>query len=267
MSFNVTVKKWRKPDVPVHRNIPVDHLFNTNVFDADAPNETRVVPVSFENYVLLRLTECDALTEEVFTEILAKYVDKTATHLFVYETGKKDENPHVHGTFRLVSAVQAFRQYLLRKGLKGNQSYSLKVADRDQMKAHFQYLCKGTGTGKDDRPNVGFRSENLHDAVIQQFHKIYWEENQQIAKGNSKRKREEPAAKQILAICRQKIEHGPKDALLEDEIIDITLEWYFKNKWSMNTFQMKAVVNYVSYGLNKDSNRVHLMKQSLKFDR
>lgn len=223
---------------------------------------------SFEGFVCLRLTDTPRarLTEELLATIEAKYVDKTRTHLLVHETGKDKDNPHIHATFALIGTVQAFRTALNRLGFKGNGCYRLEVADPKQMMSHFQYLCKGDGTGKEDVPNVGLRSEDLTDSVIDEAHQIYWQVSKELSERNPKRKREEPAAKQILAICVQKLEHDPsKLAISEDELIDITLEWYKANKWSMNVFQMKAVINYVSYSLNSNSNRVELMRQQLKF--
>lgn len=223
---------------------------------------------TFENYVCLRLTDTPSarLTEELLSIIETKYVDKTRTYLLVHETGKEKDNPHIHATFALIGTMQAFRQALNRLGFKGNGCYELKASIPEKMMSHFQYLCKGDGTGKEDRPKIGFRSEDLTDAIIDQAYKIYWQVSQQLSERNPKRKREEPAAKQILAICVQKLEHDPqKSSISEDELIDITLAWYKANKWSMNVFQMKAVVNYVSYSLNPDSNRVELMKQQLKF--
>lgn len=219
----------------------------------------------YSEYVLLRLTEA-TLPEDFFSIFLEKYVNQTVPYLIVHETGKDNENPHFHCAFSRIGNMQTLRQFLIRLGLKGNQSYSLKVAKSDQMDAHFNYLCKGTGTGKEDGPDIRFRHERFTNAIVNQCHNRYWEKSKEISERKTKRKREEPASKEILAICRQKLEHGPKLALSEDEIIDITLEWYKNNKWSMNTFQMKAVVNYVSYCLNPDSNRVAMMKNALKFN-
>lgn len=214
-----------------------------------------------DNYVCLRLNH-----GHVLDLLLEKYIDKSVPYLCVHETGENDENPHWHLAFRCIGKMQALRQWLGRNGFKGNESYSLKAGDPEKMDAHFDYLCKGTGTGKEDGPNVVFGHEYFTDAVVYERHNTFWKKAQEIADRKPKRKREEPAAKMILAICEQKLEHDrQKSAISEDELIDITLEWYKKNKWSMNVFQMKAVVNYVSYCLNPDSNRVELMRNALKF--
>ena len=217
------------------------------------------------NYVCLRLNDvAAALALEI--SILEKYVDKSVPYLIVRELGEDKKNPHRHFAFRCVCNMQALRQWLVRQGLKGNESYSLKAGDPDQMDAHFDYLCKGTGTGEQDGPDVLFCHHDFTDAVIDERNKFFWKKNQEIRDRQPKRKREEPASKMILAICQQKLEHSAKSSISEDELIDITLEWYKKNKWSMNVFQMKAVVNYVSYSLNPDSNRVAMMRNALKFN-
>lgn len=223
--------------------------------------------MSFENYVCLRLNRPQDPVEQarIVNLLLEKYVDKSVPYLCVFETGEDDKNPHWHFAFRCIGKMQALRQCLGRNGFKGNESYSLKAGDPEKMDTHFDYLCKGTGTGKDDGPYVVFGHEYFTDAVIYERHNTFWKKAQEIADRKPKRKREEPASKMILAICQQKLEHSGKSSISEDELIDITLEWYKKNKWSMNVFQMKAVVNYVSYCLNPDSNRVELMKQQLKF--
>ncbi len=223
----------------------------------------------WKNYVCLRLDKpTDLPAQHPLDLLLEKYVDKSVPYLCCFECGEDDENPHWHLTFRCIGKMQALRQWLVRNGFKGNQSYSLKAGDPEKMDAHFNYLCKGTGTGKEDRPQIVFGHEDFTDAVIHERHDMFWKKAQEIADRKPKRKREEPASKMILAICHQKLEHDPKkSSISEDELIDITLEWYKKNKWSMNIFQMKAVVNYVSYSLNPDSNRVELMRSALKFDR
>ena len=221
-----------------------------------------------DNYVCLRLNRPEDPVEQsrIVNLLFEKYVDQSVPYLVVYETGEDDKNPHWHFAFRCISKMQALRQFLTREGFKGNQSYSLKAGDPEKMDSHFDYLCKGTGTGKEDGPNVVLRHKDFTDAVIDERHNVFWKKNQEIIDRKPKRKREEPASKMILAICEQKLEHSDKTAISEDELIDITLEWYKKNKWSMNTFQMKSVVNYVSYCLNPDSNRVTMMKNALKFN-
>lgn len=251
-------------------NSSVDDILCTRHFNADMPNETEYRPKTFENYCCLRLTESGALTEEAFSIIKTKYVDQSCTYMFCRETGKNKDNPHFHAAFKVVGKMQAFRQWIKRKlCAPGNSTYSLKTAIAEKMPGYFNYLCKGEGTGKKDGPEIVFASNDFNDAIIAEFNKRYWQVNAQLREGKTKRKREEPAAKQILAICRQKLEHGHKElsnaCLLEDAIIDITIEWYYRNKHSMNVFQMKSVVNYVAYGLNSNSNRVALMKAQMKF--
>ena len=107
----------------------------------------------WKNYVLLRLNmPPEPPSPHPLDLLFEKYVDKSVPYLGVFERGEDDENPHWHLAFRCIGKMQALRQWLVRNGFKGNQSYSLKAGDPEKMDAHFNYLCKGTGTGKEDGP-------------------------------------------------------------------------------------------------------------------
>lgn len=223
----------------------------------------------FEGYVLLRM--CDSPYEgtqeygpslSFVSAMIDKFGDKTVRYLVVRETGKDDDNPHFHAAFKLVGKMQALRQTIGRAGFKGNEDYSLKAGISDKMESHFRYLCKGKGTGQQDAPNVVLRHPDFDDAVVEELNKAFWAQGDKL-RSKSKRKREVPAAQQILDICKQR---GAPDAhLSEDEIIDIALDWYLANKWGINTFQVKATINWVQGHLNKETNRWHLLRESLKF--
>lgn len=246
------------------------------------PTETQIVPwhaplreivsdpENWKDYYLLRFTkEYLDIGSPEFKLFYEKYVVEEAFHLVVSEDGEEGKNPHFHMFFKTVVRMQAIRTHINRKlSLKGNEAYSLKSADGDLCFDHVKYLCKGTGTGKGDGPDVEFRHPALTDVVIEELHQAYWDSRTAFERiSGKKRKKNDPAGAQILKICKQILDHNPKkSAILEDELIDITLKWYSDNKWSMNTFQMKAVVNWVSYNLNDNSNRVELMRQALKFN-
>lgn len=232
----------------------------------------------YDDYVLLRLTDVPPISEDMDPDEAAKsrqnfllavqtvgdkYLDKSEPYLCVHELGKDENNPHIHWTFKLIGNMQALRQALYRFGFKGNETYCLKAAIPDKMERHFRYLCKGSGTGKEDGPKIMFSHEYFTDAVVEELHQAYWKEANQV-NPRIKRKRETPAGQQILEICRQR--GAPNTHLEEDDVINITLEWYRTNKFQINTFQVKAVINWVMLNLYPDSNRVHLMKQALKFN-
>lgn len=174
-------------------------------------------------------------------------------------------NPHYHVFMEINVTIGALRA-AVKRIWTGNSGYSLKLGVPQLVAQQFNYLCKGSGTGLEDPPKIIDRSDCLTDEVIHECHVLYWQNNDAIqAQKSKKRKTSDPTASLILAQCKHDLEISGKAALSEDDIIDITFEWYSTNKWSMNTFQMKAVITWISYNLNKNSNRVHLAKASCKF--
>jgi hypothetical protein len=246
-----------------------NYLFMKQSGDCVTPDYTK--------YVLLRLSESTMPVgidpSELIDFIHTKYVDKSVEYLIVRETGENDDNPHYHFAFSLIGTVQALRQSLLRKGIKGKNSYRLESAKPEKMHEQWVYLCKGLTSTKESDIDVKFRHPHFDDVVLKKLHEWFYQKAVDLMKGKTKRKRERPAAEQILEICRDKITHSKKIALSEDEIIDTVFEWYAKQKYQMNTYQMKGQITWISYNLGTDpktgkhydSNRVTLAKMACKF--
>lgn len=176
-----------------------------------------------------------------------------------------NSNSHYHVFLQLSGTLAAFRA-AIKRVWTGNAGYSLKSGDPKLIAQQFNYLCKGNGTGADGAPAIIDRSDDITDDIIAECHDLYWKNNDAIQSQKAKRgQREDPAAHQILVVCRNKLESTKRTSLSEDDIIDITFEWYATRKWSMNTFQMKAVITWVSYNLNPDGNRTHLAKLACKY--
>jgi len=211
------------------------------------------------------------LAEFHIERLLAKYSVPGTPFLAVFEQPhgadgfeKANPNPHYHVFFQLTTTEGTFRNVI--RAIWGKGNYCLKRCDAKLVPEMFNYFCKGSGTGTEDPPKIIYRSDDITDDIIVELHALYWKNNDAIQMEISKKpKRDEPASHQILIICKNKIASTNKVSLTEQEIIDVTFEWYATRKWSMNTFQMKAVITWVSYNLNPDCNRIHLAKQACMF--
>lgn len=58
------------------------------------------------------------------------------------ESGKKTGKEHCHIYARTDKKVEAIRKYLRSKGLKGNETFSIKVVKPDTCKQYMAYCCK-----------------------------------------------------------------------------------------------------------------------------
>ena len=200
-------------------------------------------------------------------------VDNAQPYLVVRETGENHENPHFHlaGTLKGGKTIQGFRTMLNRLGIKGNEAYSLKAGNAEKMDSHFTYLCKGESV--DAQPDIVDRSPDFNDTIVAQRHEIYWQVNAELPK--KKRKVESvSAADAIIRICFDTMNHNGGQKLLEDDIIDIAVDWVHKNRKTLNDFYLRALINYVAYSVNKgpqetddpwDSNRMTQLRNKLKY--
>ncbi len=210
-------------------------------------------------YVCLRLTD-EYVPDDIWDIIINDHVDYSRSYMVVHEVGEETEKPHSHSLLPLNKSINSFRNWLKRQGIDGNEKYSMKKAS-EKINEMFDYMCKGLGTGQLDKPDVTHRSPDIDDEMITTANMRYWAVNAALREGKrKKRRRDEPAGVQILEICKNK--GAP---VFEDEIIDYTLKWYAENKYSMNAMQMKAVVTWVSYCLNDESNRIEMLRNELKF--
>ena len=213
---------------------------------------------------------------EFCKKLRKKYVVEGKPFLAVRETGEDGDNPHYHFAFYSTSKIQSVRTFVNRAGWKGNESYSLKIGFEDLIESHFDYLCKGAS--KDDLPHVFAASNDFDYAVIDERHKRYWCNFEEI-KATRKRKADSasraPIGEQIYALCKQEIHGGSLPS--EDKVIEIAMRWYITNKASMSVYHVTNVVNWVVGKLHStsedandlgknlfDSNRMEIFKQNCK---
>jgi hypothetical protein len=220
----------------------------------------------------LRLNESVDEIESALAIVLGN-MDKGQPYLVVRETGENDQNPHFHFAGHLADGhtIQSLRTRLNRLGIKGNEAYSLKKGDANKMDTHFTYLCKGASV--EAQPEIIARSPYFEDVVVQDRHETFWQVNAQLPK--KKRKTESvSAADAISRICFDTMNHNGGQKLLEDDIIDIAVDWVHKNRKTLNDFYLRSLINHVCYTVNKgsqetgdgwDSNRMTQLRNKLKY--
>lgn len=255
--------------MPKHKNVELEvHDYALVVAESltkdDSPMLLRVDPIPDDEVPYVA-------TAQRLVAIVEKWRVPNSAYFIVFEephgkSGAEEAhaNPHYHVFFNMNTTPNSFRNILRKVWTKSH--YCLKVADVDKVAQHYNYLCKGTGTGAQDGPKVVYRPDDLTDDIVAEIHALYWKNNDAIqAQIAKKPRRDKPAAHQILELCKNTLATTNKSSMSEDEIIDLTFDWYATHKWSMNTFQMKAVITWVSYNLNTDGNRIHLAKLACKF--
>ena len=201
-----------------------------------------IVPVGVEGY---NKPDYVAFT---LANLLSEKIDKHRPALGVYETGDADEpNPHIHIMAWWNIKAQSLRNVITGLVGSGNKYYSVKQAVRDKLDDHITYLCKGSGPDYTTQgPHLVLRCPAFDDAFIEERHALYWRvrKEREQARAQPKRKREESAGEQILALCASKVAHGT--ALSRQEIGKICIHWFMKNRKTFNEFHVKSVFNWVA---------------------
>lgn len=192
--------------------------------------------------------ECIRLDEIPHDELFIKQLlDRYATgpYLCVCESVKTkladgtiaESNTHYHvATFIEKGKHNALRAAIKRAGWNSNKLYSLKKADPKVFASHFQYLCKGSGSGSDDEPNVLYRSDDISDELITEGWKAYWANNAEIQANAKKRKRELPVSENIFNLCKH------LDGKDGGKIYDIIAEYYSKRLKYLNPAYVRNLV-------------------------
>lgn len=175
---------------------------------------------SGDNHVMIRINDDHGIDQYV-KELIDKYCDIPMPYLVVKEEGKDGENPHYHLCFATSTTMPTLRQ-ALRRRLTGNEAYSLKQCK--ELPKQFLYLCKGEGTGEDDKPNIVHKSEHFTDERIEELHAMYWRNNDAITSSQKKSKLAENAGRDILMMCQQRGYTDQNKA----EIFDICIAYYRK---------------------------------------
>jgi len=120
-------------------------------------------------------------------------------YIAVQEVGKSD-GKHIHVIIDTNKTISTFRQNFVKEfpSLKGNQSYSLKIFEKD-LDHNIRYVCKGTKT---ELPKLIYHSITL--AEIIDAHKRFWEENKKfltehgVPEDNKKTKKVVPFVERIF---------------------------------------------------------------------
>lgn len=166
-------------------------------FAYDLPSEIKGLCLRV-NLVVDKIT-----TESNIKTILEKYGHATSPFLCVHELGDTSNdpegNPHYHCFFCTAGTIKAVRS-AIAKIWRGNESYSLKKATAKLIPEHFNYLCKGTGTGSDDHPDIVYRSDDFTDERITELHGLYWSNNDAF-KANSKKRKAKTISQEVFELC------------------------------------------------------------------
>jgi len=96
-------------------------------------------------------------------------------YISVQEMGKND-GKHIHVIIDTNKTISTFRQNFIKEfpELKGNQSYSLKIFEKD-LDHNIRYVCKGT---KEQLPNILFKTITMDEVI--NAHKTFWENQKQF---------------------------------------------------------------------------------------
>ena len=211
---------------------------------------------TWKNSVVLRLQQ-STFDEELSsnTSVLANYWNLKKPHLAVRERGEDDDNPHQHWFFHLQDGkkLSSLRRALNLKRIKGNEMYAMKAGKPKLVDGHFDYLCKGITSQKEDNVDIIQRSEDFTDAVIAQRHEIYHKIADYLP--DKKRKLEVNAAKMIgeLEVSMRKKPRIPHNRA---DLVKLAMRWYYENKTSINVHHLRTVTNHVSYGIANEDNLI-----------
>ena len=148
-----------------------------------------------------------------------------------------ETNTHYHmAMFIEKGKHNALRAAIKRSGWHDNKLYSLKKADPKVFASHFQYLCKGSGSGADDIPYVIYHSEEFtHDVLSDAWH-AYWANYAEIETNAKKRKRQLPVSEHIFDLCKH------LDGKDGGKIYDIIAEYYSKRLKYLNPAYVRNLV-------------------------
>ena len=145
--------------------------------------------------------------EVYLAELISKFSVPGTPYLCVHEVAhpkigreEANTNAHYHLFMEIHSTVAALRA-AVKRTWTGNAGYSLKEAKPELVAEHFNYLCKGTGTGTDDRPQVINRSDNITDDDVVTLHGLFWKNNDAIQVQKAKRHAKVSISEQIYQLC------------------------------------------------------------------
>lgn len=202
-------------------------------------------------------------TEAAIKKIVDKYALVDTPLLCVFELGHEpdgisddaERNPHYHVYFVSCHTIKTVRS-AVAKIWHGNEGYSLKKADPKLTPEHFNYLCKGTGTGSDDQPNVIYCSSTFTDDRIAELHGLYWTNNDAF-KAASKKRKASSISEQVFDLCK----HLPPP-ICRSAIYDIVHDYYKKRILHWNPDYVRKLVYQTQMYLEPSDSRANLDMKS-----
>lgn len=179
-------------------------------------------------------------TEFLFNqEVVKPFVLFTELFLVVHEVGHGGEdaeaNPHYHFLF-FSSAKKDTICNRIRKYWQGNAKYSLSKAKPEKIPEHVLYMCKGSGSGSDDLPDVIDSSTHFTHERIVELHALYWKNNAAIQAKGTKRKFMD-VSQNIFHLCKHL-----KPPINRCEIYDIVYAYYKKRLKYWNPDYVRKLV-------------------------
>lgn len=178
-------------------------------------------------------------TETVLRDVLRKVANLQHYYLVVHEVGDGSDNaegrPHYHCVFCTSIKIKDVRN-CVTKYWSGQGCYMLKKGTPKLLPEHFNYLCKGTGTGSDDGPDIVDRHPDLTDERIAELHGLYWRNNDNFKTASKKRKLTS-ISEQVFDLCKHltpPIDRG--------KIYDIVYGYYKKRILHWNPDYVRKLV-------------------------
>ncbi len=174
-----------------------------------------------EVWVEERNTLAFGVAEFHLGRLISEYSSPTSPYLLVYEEahakiGREEANPNSHyHLFMEINCTVAALRAAIKRTWTGNAGYSLKQAKPELIAEHFNYLCKGAGTGTDDGPQVVDRSDCISDEDIVALHGLFWKNNDAIQVQKTKRHAKVAVSEQIYQLCLAANTGGNKRKIAE----------------------------------------------------
>lgn len=184
-------------------------------------------------------------------EIVRTYGFRFNPYLVVRETvldssTGTETNPHYHGFMFIEKGRYAALRQAMKRVWTGNKEYSLKKSDTKKTPSYFNYLCKGKGTGSNDKPEILARSEHLTNDLIGICNSLYWQ-NQAKIKSATKQKKA-TIHEDILARCKErKIKSTDRKAIFQ-----IVKDYYRKRIKYLNPSYLRNLVFQTAVYLDPD---------------
>lgn len=176
--------------------------------------------------------------------LVDQYVDLQRPYLAVLEYGDLHNKPHVHIAGTRLLTHSTFGNRVSDMGYTNANKY-VERGKPEKMEEHFMYLCKGTGTGKEDGPNVIRKHISFTVQVITTLNKAA---NLIKYRSAGKRKRsEETPSKEILRLAQQE---GVKTHEI-DRIYDVVWHYYRKKVKYLNPTYFRNLVFQTSLYLDE----------------